>query len=114
MGYFSTHFAHGKKFTFDSTGLPLADLKEVVEQNGMKTLQVMGVFTYPAKYGERPALITKTLIVNLPDHCMNDVKRIAEDDEAIRLINEGKVGFEPSTYTDKKGNQRYSGTFIDI
>ena len=49
MGYFSTHFAHGKKFTFDSTGLPFADLKEVVEQNGMKTLQVKGVFTYPAK-----------------------------------------------------------------
>ena len=40
MGYFSTHYAHGKKFTFDSTQLPFAELKDVVEQNGMKGMQV--------------------------------------------------------------------------
>ena len=114
MGYFSTHFAHGKKFTFDSTGLPFANLKEVVDQNGMKTLQVKGVFTYPAKYGERPALVISTMIVNLPDHCIGDVKKIMEDDEAIRLINEGKVGFEPSTYKDSKGVERLTGKFVDM
>ena len=114
MGYFSTHLAHGKKFTFDSTGLPFADLKEVVDQNGMKTLQVKGVFVYAAKFGDRPAIVTPTVIINLPDHCMTDVKKIAEDDEAIKLINEGHCGFAPSTYIDKKGVERLTGTFVDI
>ena len=114
MGYFSTHYAHGKKFTFDSTDLPFANLKEVVEQNGNKVMQVKGCFTYDAKYGKRAAIVISTLKVNLPDHCLADVEKILEDQEAIRLINEGHVGFEPSTYTDSKGETRYSGKFIDI
>lgn len=114
MGYFSTHYAHGKKFTFDSTQLPFAELKDVVEQNGMKVMQVKGCFTYQAKFGERPAIVISTLKINLPDHCLSDVKRILEDQEAIKRINEGHAGFEPSTYQDQNGVTRYTGKFIDI
>ena len=114
MGFFSDNYAHGKKFTFDSTGLPFADLKEVVEQNGTKVIQVTGVFTYEAKYGVRPVVVTGALKINLPDHCLKDVQSILEDQEAIRLINEGHCGFAPSTYTDNKGVLRYSGKFVDM
>ena len=51
---------------------------------------------------------------NLPDHCLTDVKRILNDPETNRHINEDKVGFAPCKYTDKKGTTRYSGKFIDI
>lgn len=114
MSYFADNYAHGKKFDFDSTGLPFANLKEVVEQNGLKTISVKAVFTYEAKYGIRPVVVTGALKINLPDHCLTDVQKILDDTEAIRLINEGKVGFMPSTYTDKKGETRYSGKFVDI
>lgn len=114
MSYFADNYAHGKKFDFDSTGLPFANLKDVVVENPGKILQVAGVFTYEAKYGVRPVVVTKSLKVNLPDHCLADVQKILSDPEAIRLINEGKVGFQPTTYKDSKGETRYSGKFIDI
>lgn len=114
MGYFSSNYSHGAKFNANGKGLPFADLKDVVTENGFNTIQVKAVFKYDAKHGTRPAIFTGALNINLPNHCLEDVQKILDDSEAIRLINEGKVGFTPSTYTDKNGETRYSGKFVDI
>lgn len=114
MGYFSENYAHGAKFKANGIGLPFAGLKDVVTENGMKVIPVKAVFTYDAKYGTRSAIFTGALNINLPDHCLSDVQKILGDQKAINLINEGKVGFLPSTYEDSKGETRYSGKFVDM
>ena len=114
MGHFSEKYSHGKKFKINADDFPFCDLKEVIQENGHRTLKVAGVFTYEAKYGRRPVLIAEGHKINLPDHCMKDVETILFDQEAIDAINNGKCGFKTSEYTDKKGTVRYSGTFVDI
>ena len=114
MSHFSENYSHGKKFKVNSDGFPFTTLKEVIEENGHKTLVVNGVFSYKAKYGTRPVLIADGLKIHLPDHCLKDVENIVSDSVAIDLINNGKCGFKTSEYTDDKGNKRYSGSFIDI
>ena len=114
MGHFETNYKHGRTFNVNSDDFPFTDLKTVIAENGHKVLKVQGVFHYKAKYGERPVIIADCLKINLPDHCMKDIENILADDEAIRLINEGKCGFQTSEYTDSKGEVRYSGSFVDI
>lgn len=111
---FNERFSHGKKFNINSDGFPFTTLDEVIEENGNKVIPVCALFTYKAKYGERPVIVSPTLKINLPDHCLNDVKEILSDDELIAAINNGKCGFKPSQYEDKNGNVRNSGSFIDI
>ena len=52
--------------------------------------------------------------INLPDHLTPDVKSILGTAEEIEAINEGKCGFKCSTYQDKNGKTRNSGSFVDI
>lgn len=114
---FNENFSHEKKFTYNSDGLPFCSLKELVTENGMdKIYAVHEVFVYDAKLGERAAMVTDGLIVNLPNHMISDVKKILAKQEYIDAINAGKCGFKPSTYEDKKFNSGicYSGTFVDV
>lgn len=117
MGYFSTNYAHGKKFNVNSDNFPFCELSELVKENGHKTLTVQGLFTYKTKKGKmRPCLIADSHKINLPDHMLKEVEEIIDDPEAVDLINAGKCGFKTSEYEDtKNGNGTcYSGNFVDI
>lgn len=111
---FNERFSHGKKFKINSDNFPFTTLDEVVKENGNSVIPVCGLFTYKAKYGVRPVLISNTLKINLPDHCLKDVEDIIADDELCEAINNGKCGFLPSQYEDKNGKTRNSGSFVDI
>lgn len=111
---FNEEFKHGKLFTVDSDSFPFTTLKEVVSENGHKTLKVAGVFKYQAKYGIRPVLIAEGMKIHLPDHCLADVDKILANPMYCEAINQGKCGFKTSEYTDNKGEVRYSGSFVDI
>lgn len=118
MGHFSSNYSHGKTFTVDSKDFPFCELSEIIKENGHRTLKVQGVFTYKLqkKNKIRPCLIADSHKINLPDHMLKEVNKILEDEEAIRLINEGKCGFKTSEYEDTKNGNGicYSGTFIDL
>lgn len=114
---FNENFSHSRTFTVNSDEFPFTDLKTVVSENGHKVLKVQGVFTFTGKKGkERPVLIADNLKINLPDHCLSDVKKILNNPEYIQAINEGKCGFQTSEYEDTNyGNGTcYSGSFVDI
>lgn len=111
---FNERFSHGKKFKINSDDFPFTTLDDVVAENGNNVIPVCALFTYKAKYGTRPVLVSSTLKINLPDHCLSDVEAIIADDELVAAINAGKCGFKPSQYEDKNGKVRNSGTFIDI
>lgn len=117
MGHFSSNYSHGTKFNVDSKDFPFCELSELVKENGHKILKVQGAFTYKTKKNKtRPCLIADSHKINLPDHMLKEIEKMLSDDEAIRLINEGKCGFKTSEYEDtKNGNGTcYSGSFVDI
>ena len=114
---FNENFKHGKTFTVNSDNFPFVDLKEVAQQNGLKVLKVQGAFTFEGKKKKlRPVLIADNLKINLPDHLLKDVQKLLGNDEYIQAVNEGKCGFQITSYEDEQyGNGTcYSGLFIDI
>lgn len=111
---FNERFSHGKKFNINADEFPFTSLDEVIAENGNKVIPVRSLFTYKGKFGVRPVLISDTLKINLPDHLLNDVNEIINDNDLVKAINDGKCGFEPSQYEDKNGMIRNSGTFVDI
>lgn len=115
---FNENFSHSAKFKVNSDDFPFVTLKEVVEENGHRTLRVQGMFTFISKKGNkrRPVLIAEGMKINLPDHCLKDVETIINNDEYVNAVNEGKCGFKTSEYQDETyGNGTcYSGTFVDI
>ena len=115
---FNEAFKHGKTFTVNSDDFPFVDLKEIAAENGLKTLKVQGAFTFTAKKNkkERPVLIADGMKINLPDHLLGDVKKLLSNDEYIEAVNQGKCGFQITSYEDEQyGNGTcYSGLFVDI
>lgn len=111
---FNEKFSHGKKFNINSDNFPFTTLDEFIKENGNRIIPVKGLFTYKAKYGVRPVLISDTLKINLPDHCLSDVEAIINDPVLCEAVNNGKCGFKTSQYEDKNGNVRNSGSFVDI
>ena len=117
---FNENFSHEAKFKVNSDNFPFVALKDVIKENGHRTLRVQGMFTFMSKKGkiskERPVLIADGMKINLPDHCLNDVKKIMDNPEYVAAVNAGKCGFKTSEYTDENyGNGIcYSGIFVDI
>ena len=114
---FNENFKHGTTFTVNSDSFPFVNLKEVAQENGLKVLKVQGAFTFQSKKGkERPVLIADNLKINLPDHCLNDIKKLLSNDEYIQAVNDGKCGFQITSYEDTEYGHGicYSGTFCDI
>lgn len=118
---FNENFKHGAKFTVDTEGWPWVNLSDVVKENGHRVLTVKKVFILIPKKGkskgkEKPALAADGNLIFLPDHCLADVKKILDNDEYIKAINDGRCGFATSEYEDTNyGNGIcYSGSFVDI
>ena len=66
------------------------------------------------KFGDKPLAVTDKCFVNLPNHLLDTVKEMLADDELIKAINEGEVGFEIYSYEDKTYNKLcYSVNWID-
>ena len=117
---FNEAFKHGKTFTVDSDNFPFTDLKTVATENGIdKILRVQGAFVFENKKGKkklRPVLIADGHKINLPDHMLKDIQKLLSNDEYIQAVNDGKCGFQITTYEDTEyGNGTcYSGIFVDI
>lgn len=114
---FNENFAHGGLFKVNADAYPFVSLKEIITENGHRVLKVDGVFIFTDRKGkERPVLIAEGHKINLPDHCINDIKKILSNPMFIGAINDGKCGFATSEYQDTKFNNGtcYSGKFVDI
>lgn len=112
---FTGKYSHGKKFKVDDSGFEFISLDDYVAKfNPDQPIKVLGMFVYAGKYGDRACLVANGYKINLPDHLTPDVKSILGTAEEIEAINEGKCGFKCSTYQDKNGKTRNSGSFVDI
>lgn len=98
-------FNKGYKFDVDLTNAKFVKLKNIFTGDESKKYYVNGVFdfTSSSKYGDNVCahLITNEL-VTLPKHCADDVRDMLNDEEIVKAINDGVVGFTIRKYIDTK------------
>lgn len=82
------------------------NLKELVNNNGIKPVyEIHALFiNTKSKYGDAPILVTDEYLVNAPQHLLNTVKDMMNDEEVIQLVNARKVGFSIYEYQGKNGH----------
>lgn len=117
MSFASKFNKEAKKFNINTEGFEYYKLDDLFENNGADEIYPLrGIYiNKKGKYGDSPVAITDEFCAYLPQHMMNTVNKILEDDEAVAEINAGKVGFSIYQYTDEKHNKIcYSIRFEDI
>lgn len=88
---------------------------ELVAANGTdKVYKVNALYiNKKGQFGDEPVIITDECIVNAPSHLSDAVKGILLDDNSVKMINDGKVGFKLYQYENKFGTQ-YSVSWVDL
>lgn len=86
------------------------DLKKLTwwkakDMNG-KTIKVdaLGV-NEKSKFGAQAFMVSGGLGVNLPSHCIEDVREILKDDESVTAIKNGMISATFKEYETKSGNK---------
>lgn len=64
-------------------------------------------------YGENEVVVTDDYIINLPKHLTETVKQIVENEEYLKLINEGKFAFTIYEYEYKQGKETKKGYSVN-
>lgn len=93
---------------------PYEKLSHLYEVNGPdKEYALFGFYiNTKGKYGPQAVCWTRGCYVNLPDHMLDEVKKIMDDPEDVKQINEGHAAFKIYEYqaNNRKG---YSVKLID-
>lgn len=113
----------GSKFNATLTGLEFVKLEEVFKMSedekattGKKPVfTITGIFiNNKSKFGPRPFVSTPGFLVDLPSHMLDTAKEMLTDDELIKEINDGKVGFTVRAYYSNRYNKDcFSVDFVD-
>lgn len=115
---FSNRYNKVRKFEIETTGeFQYKTMEELFKENGADYIySLKGVYiNNKSKYGKSPVLATDAYFVNAPSHMLDVARDILEDEEAIQLINNGKVGFKIYSYVSEKYNKTCFGIeFIDM
>lgn len=111
-----TFNSKGKKFNHDGAGNDFCKLSDFANQYGIDTIYtVLGMYTHnKSQFGEKGIIITEKANIDVPQHIIKDIKTVIGNDDMVAAVNAGKCGLKIYTYTDQKGEERYSATFVDI
>ena len=106
-GYFSK-FTKGRIFDFPTTRFEYRSLSELYNENGANQVYPLTAMYVNSKsnFGVAPVFATTDCFVNNTSHMVDVVNQILADEEAIKAINEGKIGFVIYPYTQKKFNKK--------
>lgn len=81
-------------------------LKELYEENKDGVYVVRMFYTNKkSMYGENEVVVTDDYIINLPKHLTETVEKIVENEDYLKLINEGKFAFNIYEYEYKQGKE---------
>lgn len=112
---FNEAFSHGRKFTFDSSNLDYINLNKYVEDQFDNEFTVRSVFIVEkAKHGPRPVVVSDKFNIYVPNHMVDDIRKILSTPEMCDAINAGKCGCKVYQYQDKDGVTRNGVSFYDI
>ena len=114
MSYNFEQFNKGK-FKFSTEGLTeYKSLKELYEADPEKVYTVRGIYINEAsKFGPSPLFACTDYYVNVPAHLLDICKQIRADYDAVKDINEGRMGFRIYPY-ESNGNTFYSVNFVNL
>lgn len=113
MSFADRHNKGGVLFDINIKDFKFVTLMELFEcYTGNTVFGIDGLYiNSKSKYGEHPVAIcaTEGMLVDLPQHLVDEVKEILKTPEDVELIKAGKVGFHVETYTDKKFGRKCYG-----
>lgn len=114
---FAKRFNKGKKFDFNTEGLEFTSLADLYNNNGEENIYLLkAIFiNTKSKFGDTPVFASTDFVVNVPQHLLDTVKDILNDEDAIADINNNKVGFTIYPYKSEKFNVDTFGIkFVDM
>lgn len=96
----------GNRFEFEAPeDFEFVKPKELYEdenENNKRPLKALFI-NNKSKFGDSAVAVTTSELVNLPNHMVQEVKEMMQDDEVIDLINNDKVMIKIYTYNNKYG-----------
>ena len=112
MAFASKHNKTGIIFDIDIKEFPYISLYKIDEH---QTYPVKGMYIkHDGQHGPYPIFIGDGILIGMPEHLIDEVKSILNDDEDIAAIKAGKVGFNVRKYNDKNGTERRSIDWVDL
>ena len=89
----------------------LADLYDA----NVKQVKINSLFiNTKGKFGDSPVATADGFNINLPNHLLETVNEMIQDEDVIELANQGNLGIEIYQYETKKWGKNYSCNFIDF
>lgn len=105
-----------KRFDVNTEGFEYYNLEDLYDNNGADQVYPVTCFyiNKKGKFGDAPVVGTDEYFVNLPQHLLETVLNIIDRAEAVKTINDNKVGFTIYQYHDDKHNKDcYSIRFVN-
>jgi hypothetical protein len=96
-----------KKFDYELTEKhEYKKLEELFKENEDGVYVVRMFYTNKkSMYGENEVVVTDDYIINLPKHLTETVEKIVNNEDYLKLINEGKFAFTIYEYEYKQGKE---------
>lgn len=112
---FAKKYNTEKLFNIDTSEFEYVSLADLYTGDETTVFPVRGIYiNTKGNYDDAPVIATDEEYVNLPAHLTTVCKEILSDREAIRAINEWRVGFTIYKYTQKRyGRECYSIRWAD-
>lgn len=117
MGIASKYNKVVNKFNANTEGFAYFKLSELFEENGADHVYpITSMFiSHKGKFGDSAVVSTDECFANFPNHMVETIKDMINDDECVDAINNGKLGFTIYQYTDNTfGKICYAPDFVDI
>lgn len=101
---------NARKFNYELTDKhEYKKLEELYKEDKDRIYIVRMFYTNKkSKFGENEVVVTDNYIINLPKHLTETVKKIVNNEEYVKLINEGKFAFNIYEYEYSPGKKAYS------
>ena len=115
MSVLNKYNSNVNRFDFEQEkNVPYKKLSDLFNDN-IKQLKIHSLFiNTKGKFGDSPVATADGFNINLPNHLLDTVKEMIEDDDVIALANQGNLGIEIYQYETKKWGTNYSSNFIDF
>ena len=104
-----------RKFNYELTDRHVYKKLEELYKENKNGVYIVRMFYTKKKslYGENEVVVTDDYIINLPKHLTETVEKIVENEEYIKLINEGKFAFNIYEYEYKQGKEVKKGYSVN-
>ena len=109
---YATKFNKGSKFNFKTVDDPQhVSLEVLYNKNPDQIHDVKALYiNTKSRFGDAPCVaIDPVIIVNLPNHLLDTVKEMINDDECVAAINNNEVKFKIYSYKDRTFNKTCYG-----